>query len=71
MLNMIASDGRQMVAVRAAVNGDAPSLYFHADWHGGTAIGSEAFDDQPGWTRVASGEMIIAEAGQSPRRESL
>ncbi|WP_348767045.1 class II glutamine amidotransferase [uncultured Salinisphaera sp.] len=71
LLNMIASDGQQMVAVRAAVNGDAPSLYFSADWHGGTAIGSEAFDDQPGWTEVASGELIIAEAGQPPRRESL
>lgn len=71
LLNLIVSDGQQMVAVRAAVNGDAPSLYFHPDWHGGIAIGSEAFDNQSGWTCVASDEMIIAEPGDAPRRESL
>ncbi|MES1940175.1 hypothetical protein T5B8_08028 [Salinisphaera sp. T5B8] len=71
LLNMIVSDGQCMVAVRAAVNGDAPSLYFHADWHGGIAIGSEAFDNHSGWTCVESDQMIIAQAGQTPRRESL
>lgn len=71
LLNVIVSDGRQIVATRDALNGDAPSLYFHADWQGGVAIGSEAFDNQPGWTGVESGEMIIAEAGQPPARETL
>lgn len=71
LLNVIVSDGRQMVATRDALHGDAPSLYFHPDWHGGVAIGSEAFDNQNGWTGVESGEMIVVTAGTAPAREKL
>ena len=71
LLNVIVSDGRQLVATRDALHGDAPSLYYHHDWHGGIAIGSEAFDDQHGWAAVESGEIIIAEAGKTPVRDSL
>lgn len=71
LLNVIVSDGRQMVATRDALHADAPSLYCHPDWHGGVAIGSEAFDGQGGWSALESGEMIVVETGKAPVRERL
>ena len=71
LLNVIVSDGHQLVATRDALHGDAPSLYFHADWRGGVAIGSEAFDNQTGWHGVESGEMLVVKAGTAPVREKL
>ncbi|MES1927879.1 hypothetical protein SADO_01450 [Salinisphaera dokdonensis CL-ES53] len=71
LLNVIVSDGHQVVATRDALHGDAPSLYYHANWHGGVAIGSEAFDNQNGWQRVESGELLVVKAGAAPVREKL
>lgn len=71
LLNVIVSDGRRLVATRDSLHADAPSLYFNPDWCGGVAIGSEAFDTAAGWTPLDAGEMIIAEPGATPMRESL
>ncbi len=71
LLNVIVSDGTQLVATRAAFNGDAPSLYINTDWQGATVIASEALDNQSGWSCVESGQIIIARAGATPVRETL
>lgn len=54
LLSMAASDGTSVHAVRASVNAEAPSLYYHEDYpgFGGAVIASEAFDDDPGWREV-------------------
>jgi len=71
LLNIIVSDGEQLVATRAAFNGDPPSLYVNADWHGAVVIASEALDNQSGWSCVESGQIIIARPGREPIRETL
>lgn len=71
LLNVIASDGKVLVACRAAVHADAPSLYLNPDWHGGVVIASEALDNQSGWSHVESGQVIIAQPGREPMRETL
>lgn len=62
LLNIIVTDGRQLVAVRSAVRTIAPSLYVNEHWQGGAVVASEPFDDAPGWTAVATEEIITIEA---------
>lgn len=62
LLNMAVTDGRQLVAVRSAVNAPAPSLYIHRDWQGGVVIASEAFDDDSGWQAIDSDTSVTVDA---------
>lgn len=71
LLNVVISDGRQLVAVRAAVNAKAPSLYVNSGWHGGTVIASEAFDDDADWQPVAPQELIIVDPSGALERQTL
>ncbi|AWN17643.1 Glutamine amidotransferases class-II [Salinisphaera sp. LB1] len=58
LLNMVLTDGREIVAVRSAFNTTAPSLYVHRAWHGGSVIASEAFDDDAGWQAVVPEHVV-------------
>lgn len=71
LLNVIISDGSQLVATRAACHTDAPSLYVNADWHGGTVVASEAFDSYKGWQQIRPQEIVVVEAGSPPAREKI
>lgn len=62
LLNMVVTDGRQLVALRSAVNAPAPSLYVHRAWHGGAVVASEAFDDDPGWQAVVPESFVTLSA---------
>lgn len=69
LLNAVVSDGRALHAVRAAVNADAPSLYYHEAYPGlgGAIIASEAFDDDPGWREVPPHHRLGLFPGGSAR----
>jgi len=71
LLNIVVSDGRQLVATRAAVHADAPSLYIHTDWHGGAVVASEAFDDNAGWQAVEPQEIIVIDNAGTLQRQAL
>lgn len=61
LLNIIVSDGRCLAAMRSAINGHCPSLYFHPQhpqMAHGMVIASEAFDTDPGWQPVPEQHVI-------------
>ncbi|MGB0653446.1 MAG: class II glutamine amidotransferase [Thermoplasmatota archaeon] len=71
-LNLLVSDGRQLVATRfAAATPQANSLYLlsdgddHPDGH---LVASEPFDQDPLWSPVAEGTVLVLDAGAPPVR---
>lgn len=72
LLTLIVSDGRTLVATRAAVNGDPPSLYLHPNWQGGVVVASEAFDGDPGWRAIEPEGLIVVNKDQlAPQMQTL
>lgn len=69
LLNVIISDGDSLVASRAAVGADCPSLYWHAGhdaFGGGALVASEPFDEDPGWQPIPPQHVISLEPGRQP-----
>jgi glutamine amidotransferase len=58
LFTVLAADGTDLVAARAAVGDEAPTLYYRVD--GAACIASEPLDDRPGWTLLGSGSMLVA-----------
>lgn len=58
-LNLVASDGEQLVATRYAVGQSAPSLYC-AQTERGVFIASEPLCEEQTWTRVPEGSLVCA-----------
>jgi glutamine amidotransferase len=60
-LNLLLSDGAEVVAVRAARGMEANSLY-HLEagrgWPSGRLIASEPLDDDPGWSAVPADHLV-------------
>jgi glutamine amidotransferase len=62
-LNVVMTDGRDLVASRMAPGVRADSLYVLEDGRrtpGGVVVASEPFDDDPGWTPVPEGTVVTA-----------
>lgn len=69
LLNIIVSDGASLVASRAAVGADCPSLYWHAGhtaFDGGALVASEPFDEDPGWQTIPPQHVIALQPGTQP-----
>ncbi len=74
LLNIIVSDGDSLVALRAAINADCPSLYYHEQHPGlgnGQIIASEPFDDATGWHSLPAQHLLQLSAGQTAVLEPL
>lgn len=59
-LNLIAAEADELVAVRLAVQTDAPSLYVARRNHEGVVVASEALCEDEPWTRVSEGTLLRA-----------
>lgn len=69
LLNVIISDGQTLVASRAAVGKNTPSLYWHTGhpaFDGGALIASEPFDDDPDWQPVPPQHIVSLQPGTQP-----
>jgi len=64
LLNVMVSDGDWLVAVRHAVNGEAPTL-FTREQRGSVEIASEPLDEDPAWQAVEPGSVLTV----SPTRK--
>ncbi len=72
MLNIILSDGIEIVAVRLAINETPPTLYLACNDQthlpeGAKIIASEPFSETQNWQEILPGEMIICHQHQRPR----
>lgn len=70
-LALLASDGKRLVGVRAAVDDPAPSLFALHDSDerpGAALIASEPLDDDPAWVEVPPGHLVEAGEGWMDRR---
>ncbi|MBX3270126.1 MAG: ergothioneine biosynthesis protein EgtC [Sandaracinaceae bacterium] len=63
LLNVVVTDGAWIVAMRHAVNGEAPTLY-RRERAGAVELASEPLDDD-GWEAVAKGAIVTV----SPHRQ--
>lgn len=64
-LNVIAGDGRQLVAARYAVSKPAPSLYFSMREGVGLFVASEPLSESDMWTRMSEGTLVVASCGSA------
>ena len=62
LLNFIVSDSHAIYALRYAINGDAPSLYYLAEMDG-LWVASEKFDDTQNWCAFPEKKLLIARLG--------
>ena len=64
LLNIIISDSHAIYALRYAINGDAPSLYYRnkAD---GLWLASEKLDDNQDWSAFSEKKLMIAQLGSA------
>jgi glutamine amidotransferase len=70
LLNFIIGDGQSLYAVRHAINGECPSLYYctgEPDYPGGVLVASEPMTDATCWTGVAEHTLCVFTAGEAPR----
>ena len=61
LLNLLLSDGQTVYAVRHALGGESPSLYFHQEEPGfspGRIIASERLSPAPGWQAVPAHRLL-------------
>lgn len=67
-LNLLVSDGRQLVGSRASVDGPWNSLYLLTDggppWSDGALIASEPLDGRP-WEQVAPDHLVVVTPGDA------
>lgn len=59
LLNIIVSDSRSLYALRYAINGQAPSLYY-LNGNRGLWIASEKFDNTADWILFAEQKLMVA-----------
>jgi glutamine amidotransferase len=74
LLNFVVGDGKCLYAVRHAINGESPSLYYcmtEPDYPGGVLVASEPMTDTDGWTTIAENTVCQFSAGQPPRMTPL
>ena len=65
-LNLIAADGRELVAARYAIGQDAPSLHWARRADGSVVIASEAMEEGSAWTSFEPGTLLRARLGGEP-----
>lgn len=69
LLNLILTDGERIYALRHALNGECPSLYFTADdedFADGYLVASEPLTDSRFWQPVPPHHLLILEREQPP-----
>ncbi len=70
-LNVLVSDGNQVVATRAGTRERQNSLYLLLDgdgFPGGSVVASEPLDDDPRWQPVTPDSLVVLTAGAPPVR---
>lgn len=70
-LNLIASDGASVVAVRHALGDDPPSLYLCDRGDAGAWVASEPVDDDPRWASVPPESVVVLARGRAAAVEAL
>jgi glutamine amidotransferase len=73
-LNVLLTDGRRLVASRAAAGGPADSLHLLVDgarFPGGTVVASEPLDGDPRWEPVPEGRILVVEGDREPTLEPV
>ncbi len=74
LLTLIVGDGKRLVAARAAVGAEAPSLFVltgPSRLVPGTVVASEPLDDDPAWSKVPENVVLVFERGLPPRQVVL
>ncbi len=74
LLNLLICDGRDIHAVRHALGGDCPSLYYHQHdpaFAPGRVIASERLDPAPGWQAVPPHRLLTLRPGEAIRLTAL
>lgn len=69
LLNLILTDGERIYAVRHAVNGECPSLYFTGDdehFGDGYVVASEPLTDPRTWQAVPPHHLLVLEPARPP-----
>jgi len=67
LLNLLLCDGQTAYAIRHALGGDCPSLYYHQDEPGfapGRVIASERLSPAPGWQAVPVHQLLALRPGE-------
>ncbi len=74
LLNVVLGDGRCLVALRHAIRGDCPSLYYTEDdplWPGACVIASEPLTEGDHWRAVPPHHLLAVEDGGRARLHAL
>jgi glutamine amidotransferase len=74
LLNIVLGDGHRIYALRHAVNGDCPSLYYtaeDAEYPGGQLVASERLTESDSWQPVPEHSLLILDAAAPPQLISL
>lgn len=69
LLSIVLCDGESIVAARAAIGADCPSLYWHpahTGFGGGALVASEAFDEDPGWRAIPEQHLVVLHRERAP-----
>lgn len=69
LLNIVIADGERVLAIRHAINGECPSLYFttrEADYPDATLISSEKLTRHDSWSAVPEHHGLLLEPGKAP-----
>lgn len=75
LLNIVLTDGVQVVAAKHAINGESPSLYYAHnaacfDQHS-YVISSECFDNDSAWKTFPDHHLMILRPGHEPTMEKI
>jgi glutamine amidotransferase len=70
LLAFVLSDGERLIAVRHAVDAQAPTLYTRRREDGGFEIASERLDER-GWQAIEPGTMVVVDRAAEARSEAL
>ena len=69
LLNIVIADAGRILAIRHAINGECPSLYFtdhEADYPEATLISSEKLTPHSSWSAVPEHHGLLLETGKAP-----
>jgi glutamine amidotransferase len=69
LFTVLVTDGTELVAVRAAVNDAAPTLYVRQE--AAVWIASEPLDAEPGWQLIPENQLVIVRPGAARRTLAL